>query len=119
MVPSQICRIHIATAYALDDSIGGTEAENARLKDWFKELEEALIPMPLFASPLAIAMPSTPTAKLKGSSSLLASCRGYVENNIKKRMELISESWETSQTMSSIGTRAYNFLDVFHWNKGR
>jgi hypothetical protein len=32
MRPSQICRLHIATKDALDDSIGGIEAENARLK---------------------------------------------------------------------------------------
>jgi hypothetical protein len=74
-------------------------------------LEEALIPMPLLANPLAIAMPATPAAKLKGSSSLLTSCRGYVENNIKKRMELITEAWETSQTMTSLGTRAHNLLE--------
>jgi hypothetical protein len=66
--------------------------------------------MSLFASPLAIAMPSTPVAKLKGSFSLLASCRGYVENNIKKRMELITEAWETSESMASLGTRAHALL---------
>jgi hypothetical protein len=49
--------------------------------------------MPLLSSPLAIAMLSTPAAKLKESSSLLASCRDYVENNIKKRMELIIEAY--------------------------
>jgi hypothetical protein len=70
-------------------------------------LEEALIPMPLLSSPLAITMPSTPAAKLKGSSSLLASCRGYVEKNIKKRMELITQAWETSQSMASLGARAH------------
>jgi hypothetical protein len=111
MRSSQISRLHRATRDALDDSIGGIEAENARLKDRVKELEEALIPMPLLASPLAIAMPATPAAKLKGSSSLLASCRGYVENNIKKRMELIVEAWETSQTMASLGTRAHTLLE--------
>jgi hypothetical protein len=52
-------------------------------------------------------MPSTPAAKLKGSSSLLASCRGYVEKNIKKRMELITHAWETSKSMVSLGARAY------------
>jgi hypothetical protein len=72
---SQICRLHIVTADALDDSIGGIEAENARLKDRVKELEEALIPMPLLVIPLEISMPTTPVAKLKGSSSLLKSCR--------------------------------------------
>jgi hypothetical protein len=111
MWSSQISRLHRATGDALDDSIGGIEAENARLKDRVKELEEALIPMPLLASPLAIAMPSTPTTKLKGSSSLLASCRGYVENNIKKIMELITEAWETSQSMASLGTRAHTLLE--------
>jgi hypothetical protein len=70
-------------------------------------LEEALIPTPLFASPLAKTMPATPAAKLKGSSSLLTSCRGYVEKNIKKRMELITEAWETSQNIASFRTRAH------------
>jgi hypothetical protein len=71
--------------YALHDSIGGIEAENARLKNQVKELEEALIPIPLPINPLAIAMPATPAAKLKASFILLASCRGYVDNNINKR----------------------------------
>jgi hypothetical protein len=95
MQPSQISRLHRATRDALDDSIGGIEAENARLKDRIKELEEALIPIPLLSSPLAITVPATPAAKLKGSSSLLTSCRGYVEKNIKKIMELITQAWET------------------------
>jgi hypothetical protein len=71
-------------------------------------LEEALILMPLLASPLAITMLATPAAKLKGSSKLLASCRGYVEKNIKKMMELITQAWETSQSMASLGTRAHD-----------
>jgi hypothetical protein len=75
MRSSQIFRLHIATADALDDSIGGIEVENARLKGWVKELEEALIPMPLLVNPLEISMPATLAAKLKGFSSLLASCR--------------------------------------------
>jgi hypothetical protein len=88
----QISRLHRATGYALDDSIRGIEAENARLNDRIKELEEALIPTPLFASPSEKIVPATPATKLKGSSSLLTSCRGYVEKNIKKRMELITEA---------------------------
>jgi hypothetical protein len=111
MRPSEICQLHIETADSFDYSIGGIEAENARMKDWVKEFEEALIPMPLLASPLAIAMLSTPTTKLKGSSRLLTSCRGYVENNIKKIMDLIFHSWETSQTMASLGGRVDNFLE--------
>ena len=65
MWSSQICRLQIVTKDAFDDSIGGIEAENARLKDRVKELEEALIHMPLLANPLAIAMPATLAAKLK------------------------------------------------------
>jgi hypothetical protein len=34
-----------------------------------------------------------------------------MENNIKKRMELIAEVWETSQTMASLGTREHNLLE--------
>jgi hypothetical protein len=77
MRSSQICQLHNTSGYALHDSIGGIKTENARLKNRVKELEEALIPMSLLVNPLAIAMPSTPTANLKASSSLLTSCRGY------------------------------------------
>jgi hypothetical protein len=65
MWSSQICRLHKETRDTLDYSIGGIEAENARLKDQVKELEEALIPMPFLSSPLAIALPATPTTRLK------------------------------------------------------
>jgi hypothetical protein len=65
----------------------------------------------LLANPLAIAMLATPATKVKGSSNLLTSCRRYVENNIKKRMELVTEAWETSQTMSSLGTKAHSLLE--------
>jgi hypothetical protein len=86
---------------ALDDSIGGIEAENARLNGQIKEFEEAFIATPVFAFPLAKTMPATPANKLKGSSNLLTSCRAFVENNIKKRMQLITEAWETSQNIAS------------------
>jgi hypothetical protein len=49
----------------------------------------------MLTSPLAIAMPATPytpATKLKGSSRFLSSCRGYVEKNINKRMELITKA---------------------------
>jgi hypothetical protein len=74
-------------------------------------LEEALIPIPLLASPLAITVLATHVAKLKGSSNLLTSCRGYVEKNIKKRMELITQAWETSKNISSFGTKAHDFQE--------
>jgi hypothetical protein len=109
--PSQFYQLYNASGDALHDFIGGIEAENARLKDWVKELEENLIPMPLLVNTLAIAMPATPAANVKASSTLLAYCRGYVENNIKKRMELVIEAWKTSQTITSLGTKAYSLLE--------
>jgi hypothetical protein len=50
-------------------------------------------------------MPATPTAKLKVSSILLASCRALVENIIKKIMQLVTEAWETSQNIASFRKR--------------
>jgi hypothetical protein len=69
-------------------------------------LEEAYIATPVFVSPLAKTMPSTPATNLKGSSSLLTSCRALVEKYIKKRMQLITEAWETSQNIASFRKRA-------------
>jgi hypothetical protein len=72
-------------------------------------LEEALMPLPVLASPLAMIGPTTPVEKLKGSTSLLTSSRGYVEKNIKKIMELITEAWEMSKSMVSFGTSTHAF----------
>lgn len=96
---------------ALHDSIGGNETNNSKLKNWVKELEDAFIPMSLFVDPLAIAMPATLGDNVKTSSTLLASRKGYVENNIKKRMELVTQAWKRSQTITSLGTRAHNLLE--------
>ena len=76
MRPSQIFQIHGATGDALDDSIGGLEAENAKLKERVKELKESSMPLPILSSPLAIIGPTTPAAKLKGYSILHKSTRG-------------------------------------------
>jgi hypothetical protein len=109
MRPSQISKIHREIVDALDDSIGGLEAENMKLKERIKELEDTLMPLPLLSSPLTIVRPTTPTAKLKGSSSILTSSRSYVEINIKKRMALITEAWEISKNIVSFGSRAHAF----------
>jgi hypothetical protein len=109
MHPSQISQIHRATGDALENSISGLEAKNVMLKERIKELEGALMPLPLFAIPLEMIRPTAPAAKLKGSTSLLTSARGYVENNIKRRMELITKAWEMSKIMVSFGTRAHAF----------
>jgi hypothetical protein len=82
MRPSQISQIHPTTGDSLDDSIRGLEEENAKLKEKIKELEEALMPLPIPASHLAMIRLTTPAAKLKGSAILLRSARGYVEKNI-------------------------------------
>jgi hypothetical protein len=66
MQPSQISQIHQENGYSLDDSIGGLEAENIKLKERVKELEDDLIPLLVLSSPLAIIVPTTPAAKLKG-----------------------------------------------------
>jgi hypothetical protein len=63
MQPSQISRIHKATGDALDDSIGGIEEENIKLKERIKELEETLMPLPLLSIPLEIVGPATPQPK--------------------------------------------------------
>jgi len=67
------------------------------------------MPLPLFATPLAMIGPTAPATKLKGLASLLTSSRGYAEKNIKRRMGLITEAWEMSKSMVSFGTRAHAF----------
>jgi hypothetical protein len=84
--------MHKATRDALDDSIDGFKAENAKIKERIKELETDLMPLPILASPLTTINPTTSCTKLKGSSSLLMVVRNYVETNIKKRMSLIMEA---------------------------
>jgi hypothetical protein len=91
----QISLFHCVTDDALDDSSGGIEAENATLKDRLNEFEEAFVTTPKFASPLAKNVPATTATKMKLSSTLLACSRAIVENNNKKRMELVIEAWET------------------------
>ena len=71
MRSSQISKIHRATGDAFDDSIGGLEAENTNLKERIRELENALMPLPILASPLSMVKPTTPAIKLKGPSSIL------------------------------------------------
>ena len=67
------------------------------------------MPLPVFSSPLAILGLTTSATKIKGYSSLLTSSRGYVEKNIKKRLELITEAWEMSKNMVSFGMREHAF----------
>jgi hypothetical protein len=52
MQSSQISKIHKATSDSIYDSIDGLEVENAKLKERIRELEDALMPLPMLASPL-------------------------------------------------------------------
>ena len=79
MQPSQISKINKEIGDALDDYIDGLEAENAKLKVRIKELENSLMPLWILASPFSMVKPTTPSIKLKVSSSLLTSVRSYVE----------------------------------------
>jgi hypothetical protein len=74
-----------------------------------KELEDALMSLPLLASPLSIVRPTTPDVKFKGYSSLLTLTRSYVERNIKKRMALVTKGWEVSKNIVSFGSRVHAF----------
>jgi hypothetical protein len=84
MRPSQISKIHRETGDALDDSIDGLEAENANLKEKIKELETALMPLPILASPLTMIKPTTPGIKLKGSSSFLTTVEIMLRKILKR-----------------------------------
>jgi hypothetical protein len=116
MQPSQISSFHQVTSEILHDSIGGIETENANLKDRLNEFEQAFIATPEFASPLAKIVPTTTAAKMKVSSTLLACSRALVENNINKRMQLVTEAWETSQNLVSFGKKENDFLEHLEAN---
>jgi hypothetical protein len=74
----QTSQFDCVTGDVLNDSIGGIEVENAKLNGRFNELEEAFIATSDFASPLEKTVLATLAAKLKGSSSLLTSCRAVL-----------------------------------------
>jgi hypothetical protein len=116
MRSSQISSFHQVTGEILRDSIGGIETENANLKDRLNEFEQAFIATPEFASPLEKIVPATTAAKMKVSSTLLACSRALVENNINKRMQLVTEAWETSQNLVSFGKKANDFLEHLEAN---
>jgi hypothetical protein len=53
VLPSKVVEFHDAIGETLKISIGDIENENAILKDRVRELENALVPPPLFSSPIA------------------------------------------------------------------
>jgi hypothetical protein len=68
------------------------------------------MPLPLFDTPLEMVESIALASNLKGSATLITLARDYVENNIKKIMELIIEAWKMSKNMVSFAKRAH----VFH-----
>jgi len=55
--PSKIVQIHEYTGEALNMSDGEMENENSTLKERIKELEDALMPPPIFSSPITTIQP--------------------------------------------------------------
>jgi hypothetical protein len=114
--PSKVMEFHEATGEALKYSIGDLENENAILKEKVRELESALMPPPLFSSPITTIQPlktledrPESSSRLKGMSSLLATIRKYVGDNIQKRISLILETWELATNSVSLGSRITHF----------
>jgi hypothetical protein len=61
-------------------------------------------------------VPATTALKMKVSSTLLACSRALVENNINKRMQLVTKSWETSQNLVSFEKKANGLLEQLETN---
>jgi hypothetical protein len=91
MLSSQINQFYQGTGEILRDSIGGIGTKNANMKQRLNEFEQSFLANPEFSSPLAKIVPATTAVKMKVSSTLLASSRTLVENNIKKRMQVVIE----------------------------
>jgi hypothetical protein len=107
---SQICQFHQGTGDILHDSIRGIETEHANMKQRLNEFEQAFLATPKFASPLEKIVLATIAVKMKVSSTLLACSRALVENNINKKMQLVTEAWKTSQNLFSFGKKANDFV---------
>jgi hypothetical protein len=113
--PSKLSSIHKVTKDASDVSIIDMEEENFRLKEIVKELEATLMPPPILATPISMVQPGRSfqrtqkvTLRFKGGSSLLTATRHFVEENIKKRMSLILDTWDLEKSFSSLGLRIQN-----------
>jgi hypothetical protein len=115
MLPDVILKIHKVKGDALDISIDDMEAENARLKERIQELEFTIMPPPILATLVAIVQPSRnfektleSSIRLKRTSSLLVATRHYVEQNIKKIMSLILDTWDLASNFVSLGSKIQN-----------
>jgi hypothetical protein len=80
------------------------------------EFEQAFIATLEFFNRLAKIVPSTTAAKMKLSSTLLACSKSLAENNINKRMQLVTEVWETTQNLVSFEKKANDLLEHLEVN---
>jgi hypothetical protein len=115
ILASKLSSIHRVTGDASDVSIIDMEAKNFMLKERVKELEVTLMPPPILATLVAMVQPGrsfqrTPKSnlRLKGASNLLTATRHFVEENIKKRMSLILNTWDLAKSLSSLGVKIQN-----------
>jgi hypothetical protein len=115
MLPYGIMKIRKVTRDALDVSIDDMEAKNVRLKERIQELYYTLMPPPILATPVATVQPGKnfeknlySSIRLKGTSSLLSSTRCYVEQNIKKIMSLILNTWDLASIFACLGSKIQN-----------
>jgi hypothetical protein len=76
------------------------ESNNSILKERIQESEFTLMPPPILAAPFAAVQPgrnfekiTESNIRLKGNSRLLVATKHYVEQNIKKIMSLILDTW--------------------------
>jgi hypothetical protein len=116
--PSKVLEFHKALMDALKFSINDQQKENLVLNKRTKELEDALLPQPLFIEPIYVIKPlnvleDTPKSgsRLKGASSLLTDIRKYVCYNMKKRATLILDIWELATSSTTLSTRILNFKE--------
>ena len=86
------------------------------MKKCLNEFEQAFLATPKFVSPLEKIMHATTVAKMKVSSTLLACSISLVENNINKRMQVVTKAWETSQNLVSFRKKANDLLEQLETN---
>jgi len=99
-------------------SIYDIKKENLVLKEKTKELENDLLPRPLFIGPIIAIQPlcslkdvPETNSKLKGSSSLLMVVRKYIGYNIKRRITLIFEIYELETNSITLSTIVLHFKE--------
>jgi len=90
------------------------------LKERVKQLDNSLLPNPLFVDPIVAISPLNSlediidsSSRLRSVSSLLMTIRKYIGDNIHKRIYLILEIWELATTSTTLSSRILNFREYF------